>query len=1345
MRATGGFSIKCASRVLLTAGLALTLATCQDGTAPRTTFAPLAVAPIFPSDAALASFGLAIDRVRFIVVRPATPPDTLADTTVALPPDAASIDLDLRVPLISSAETLYVSIVAMSGAIPLFTGTAPVEVLSGVTPSTPTDIPVLTYVGPGAGVDSIAVMPRLPFIFFNDSLRFQVEAFQAGVPVSQVYVSWTTSDTTVARMNGNGVLRAPALRRSLRVIARTPGGLRDSVTAIFQPVPSQLLVTGGGGQSGTVGLPLGLPLEVEVRAADNLPVAGVAVRFRPLLGIGAVSDSVVLTDTTGRARTTATLGTVLGPQSFEARVNGLSGSPVTFSVTALAGSVTQLLVVAGDGQLATVNTLLPIQPAVRLRDALGNPVAGVNVTFVPTGGGVTGGNQITDATGLATVGSWTLGTLAGANILTATGAGLTHVFSANGVAGSATALLPIAGNLQSAVVGAAVGTAPAVRAQDQFGNPVAGALITFAVSSGGGGVSGPTQLTNAAGIATVGGWTLGTISGANALTATLAGLTPVTFSATGLAGAATQIVQLAGDGQAAIVNTILPTAAATIVRDQFNNPVPGVPVLFAPASGGGSVTGGSAVTDTAGVARVGTWQLGTLVGQNTLTAAASGLTGSPVLFTASGTRDVAAQLLRVSIDTQTATAGQAVSTPPAVRVADQYGNPVPSFPVMFNITSLLGGVLAPSTTTTDTSGVARVTGWTLGVGPGLNTVDATGAGLAGSPMTFSANGITTTATNMVLSAGDGQSGVVGTLLPTAYAVAVKNAVGLPVQGVQVHWAAGLVGGSMNPATSPTDVNGIATSSRTLGPGAGAQTATASVGGLTGSPVTFTATALAGAATQLVKQSVDPQTGTVATAVTVPVVKVADQFGNGVAGVIVDFAATGGGILGAAKDTSDGAGLTTVGSWTLGNVVGTNTVTATASALPTKTFTATGVADVPARLAFLTEPTRALAGDTIEPAVQVAIQDQYGNLALPAKDVVSLRLGATPNPAAKLQGIVDVAAINGVASFGNLAIDSAGVGYTLVTFSGSLTGAESAPFDIGGVVKTIPVTRLGPVAAALNAQTKKLYVPGTSLVSVLLDDREVLPQISGFESPFGVAVNATTNQVYVSSLAGVAAIDGGVDAVRLVIPVGTGPKGVAVNEVANRVYVAVASDPLQRGPALVPIDGSKDLVAIADVVPLPAPGVGVAFNANDGFVYVAIPTLQEVVVIDPKPGSARVVGEIRNLGKGTYGVAVDVRTNLVYVTNRDDGNVSVINTVDFKEIVRLPVGRLPEGIGLDADRGVAYVGNSGENTVSLIDGVKLNVFATLIVGPTPKAAVVDPVSGRVYVPTQTDDLVRVIQP
>jgi YVTN family beta-propeller protein len=428
-------------------------------------------------------------------------------------------------------------------------------------------------------------------------------------------------------------------------------------------------------------------------------------------------------------------------------------------------------------------------------------------------------------------------------------------------------------------------------------------------------------------------------------------------------------------------------------------------------------------------------------------------------------------------------------------------------------------------------------------------------------------------------------------------------------------------------------------------------------------------------------------------------------------------------------------------------VGINTATVTSGVLPAVTFTASSVAGPPARLAFVREPTHGLAGNTID-TVQVAIQDQYGNLALPAKDVVSVRLGATPNPAAKLQGIVDAAAVNGVASFANLAVDSAGIGYTIVSTSGILTSAASTPFDIGGVIKAIPVTRLGPVAAALNPQTKKLYVPGTSLLSVLVNETEVLPQLTGFQSPFGVVANATTNKIYVSTLAGVTMIDGAVDVARLVIPVGTGPKGLAVDERTNFIYVA-ASDPLKGGPALVPVDGSKDVVVSTDVVPLLAAGMGVAFNPNDGLVFVAIPTLQEVDVINPKPGGSVLVQRVQGLGKGTYGVAVDTKANRLYVTNRDENTVSVIDIsapdpLAFKEIARLPVGAQPEGVGFDAGRGVAYVGNSGGNTVSLIDG-GLHVFATLVVGPSPKATVIDPVTGRVYVPTNTDDLVRVIQP
>jgi hypothetical protein len=99
---------------------------------------------------------------------------------------------------------------------------------------------------------------------------------------------------------------------------------------------------------------------------------------------------------------------------------------------------------------------------------------------------------------------------------------------------------------------------------------------------------------------------------------------------------ATQMALNAGDGQSASLGAAVSTAPSVIVKDVKNDPVAGVTVTFAVASGGGSVSGASAVSDATGVATVGSWKLGTVAGANTLTATRAGLTGSPVTFTATG-------------------------------------------------------------------------------------------------------------------------------------------------------------------------------------------------------------------------------------------------------------------------------------------------------------------------------------------------------------------------------------------------------------------------------------------------------------------------------------------------------------------------------------------------------------------------------------------------------------------------------------------------------------------------------------------------------------------------------------
>lgn len=103
------------------------------------------------------------------------------------------------------------------------------------------------------------------------------------------------------------------------------------------------------------------------------------------------------------------------------------------------------------------------------------------------------------------------------------------------------------------------------------------------------------------------------------------------------------------------------------------------------------------------------------------------------------------------------------------------------------------------------------------------------------------DGLTTLAVSKAAAnSGDAQTGTAGAALASPLRVSVTDG-GTLASGVTVTWATPN-GGSLSPATSTSNVDGIATTTWTLGAGGGAQTATATVSGATGSPVTFTATA-----------------------------------------------------------------------------------------------------------------------------------------------------------------------------------------------------------------------------------------------------------------------------------------------------------------------------------------------------------------------------------------------------------------------------------------------------------------------------------------------------------------------
>jgi len=77
--------------------------------------------------------------------------------------------------------------------------------------------------------------------------------------------------------------------------------------------------------------------------------------------------------------------------------------------------------------------------------------------------------------------------------------------------------------------------------------------------------------------------------------------------------------------QTASPGTEVAEPPSVIVRDQNGAMMTGVSVTFAVTAGGGSVTGGTAVSSGSGVATVGSWTVGTAEGVNTLTASSGTL------------------------------------------------------------------------------------------------------------------------------------------------------------------------------------------------------------------------------------------------------------------------------------------------------------------------------------------------------------------------------------------------------------------------------------------------------------------------------------------------------------------------------------------------------------------------------------------------------------------------------------------------------------------------------------------------------------------------------------------------
>jgi DNA-binding beta-propeller fold protein YncE len=301
----------------------------------------------------------------------------------------------------------------------------------------------------------------------------------------------------------------------------------------------------------------------------------------------------------------------------------------------------------------------------------------------------------------------------------------------------------------------------------------------------------------------------------------------------------------------------------------------------------------------------------------------------------------------------------------------------------------------------------------------------------------------------------------------------------------------------------------------------------------------------------------------------------------------------------------------------------------------------------------------------------------------------------------------------------------------------------------------------PVSVAVNATTNMVYVGDgygpIAYVSVI--DGGTSTVVAQIPIPggvaVGIAVNPSTNKIYVNGGANLFVIDGSTNAIVAEIPTGGSQGDIVVDVTKNLIYSACGGS----CSSLLVIDGATN--SIVRVVTLPkfvrnlALGFGglyvsdgitsgiLAVNTSD-YSYTTLPsydvpgalaTWTQVVRlhfslhvfasewstsdfiwdynVTTSTGGTIIVPQKRAGRLGMNG-----KNNLLYVNiyNGDytPGTVQVVNPLTYALVASIPIGVGPAGLAINSTTNRIYSVNNIDSTVSIIDGSNNTVISTVSV-------------------------------
>lgn len=704
--------------------------------------------------------------------------------------------------------------------------------------SAPTSLAIVA--APATQIPVNGTLEPAPVVELRDASGKPVA--KAGIAITASLINGTATGSTTATTGANGRATFPSIgvsgppgEHELRFSAADLTGTSLTITLVAV-VPAGMTAGSAQLQNAIAGSSAPEAPAVHVVDDDGNPLAGATVQFTVLSGGGHVSVPAPVTDASGVATAGAwTLGAGLNV------LRAVSGADTVMFQAGGASSRPQAIVPASrTSQTIVTGQELTEQPAVKVTGEGGAPAAGVLVVFRGTSSIATLDDSIaiSDAEGTAAAPHWKL-LETGQHQLAALVPGAardTIRFGATAIQEGALDYYPQWVGDQIVKVGTATPVEPMVSVTSG-GQPLAGVMVTFAVTQGGGVLTTTTAVSDQDGLARASGWTLGTTSGIQVVTASAPGFNPesVQFRAFAVEAPPVTMSVLAGDGQSAVASHALAVDPAVKLADANGNPLAGYPVKF--TSLHGRITDTLVETSSAGVATGGHWIMpDALVEDAQLQVSASQVNGSPLIFHATSTAGTPARIDH-SPSPMAGIAGLALQ--PSINVFDAEGTPLQGIPVTASVTKGAGSVSHGGFT--GQSGLWQAE-WTLDTIAGENELTVSVPELP--PVILTAIGVGGTAAAMEIVAGDAQTGSVYSPLSLPVSVHLTDKYGndAPLQSVKFTSSGD---GRTLPGSGfiPTDSNGVASVTWRVGSTPGSYTLTAASGDNPSLVQTFAATAM----------------------------------------------------------------------------------------------------------------------------------------------------------------------------------------------------------------------------------------------------------------------------------------------------------------------------------------------------------------------------------------------------------------------------------------------------------------------------------------------------------------------